>query len=162
MPAQVLQTLQNLGLKLAIAESLTGGALASELIAIPGASNTVLGSVVAYQTELKQNILGVSKNLLEERGAVDADVAIEMAEGARALMAKSCGIPASSVVGISTTGVAGPDPQDGKPVGEVHIAITADDRSATYTFHFAGGRNEIRAQAVMAAINALREHFTGS
>jgi nicotinamide-nucleotide amidase len=162
MPAQVLQSLQNLGLKLAIAESLTGGALASDLIAIPGASNTVLGSVVAYQTALKQGILGVSKRLLSERGAVDPDVALEMAEGVRRLMAKNCRLPASSVVGVATTGVAGPDPQDGKPVGEVHIAISADDLSATYAFHFSGSRSEIRAQAVLAAVNALREHFVNS
>jgi len=162
MPAQVLQALQNRGLKLAIAESLTGGALSAAFVDVPGASNTLLGSVVAYQTELKQGILGVSKQLLKERGAVDPEVATQMAEGARSLMAEKCGLEIKSVVGIATTGVAGPDAQDGKPVGEVHIAITTDTRSSTYVFHFSGGRNEIRAQAVLAAIGALREHFADS
>ncbi len=78
---EVLEMLEKKGLKLAIAESLTGGMLCSELVSIPGASNVVLGSFVAYQTELKSSALGVNRSLLKEQGAVDPEVAAQMAEG---------------------------------------------------------------------------------
>ncbi len=103
------------GETLAVAESLTGGLVAAELTGVPGASKVFRGSVTAYATELKRDVLGVDGTLLDQRGAVDAEVARQMAEGVRGVLGADWG--------IATTGVAGPDPQDGQPVGTVFVAV---------------------------------------
>ncbi|MEV8315658.1 CinA family protein [Streptomyces sp. NPDC059900] len=113
--AEALRLLQARGETLAVAESLTGGLVAAEVTAVPGASRVFRGSVTAYATELKQQVLGVDGTLLAERGAVDAEVALQMAAGVRKVMGADWG--------IATTGVAGPDPQDGQPVGTVFVAV---------------------------------------
>ncbi|MGW6021886.1 CinA family protein [Streptomyces sp. NPDC055099] len=113
--AQVLRLLQARGETLAVAESLTGGLVAAELTAVPGASRVFRGSVTAYATELKHELLGVDGTLLAERGVVDAEVALQMAAGVRKVMGADWG--------IATTGVAGPEPQDGQPVGTVFVAV---------------------------------------
>ena len=105
---------------LAVAESLTGGMVAAEITAAPGASRAFRGSVTAYATDLKRELLGVDAALLAERGAVDSEVARQMAVGVR----RVCGAD----VGIATTGVAGPDEQDGKPVGTVFVAVVGPDQ----------------------------------
>jgi CDP-diacylglycerol--glycerol-3-phosphate 3-phosphatidyltransferase len=97
------------GETLAVAESLTGGALAAAVVAVPGVSATFRGGVVAYATELKSELLGVDAALLAARGPVDPDVAVAMAEGVRERL--------GATWGLATTGVAGPDPQDGHPPG---------------------------------------------
>ncbi|WNI18366.1 CinA family protein [Actinacidiphila sp. ITFR-21] len=112
---EVLRLLAEHGWTLAVAESLTGGLVAAELAAVPGASRSFRGSVTAYATALKHEILGVDAALLAARGAVDAEVARQMAAGVRDRLGADWG--------ISTTGVAGPDPQDGKPVGTVFVAV---------------------------------------
>ncbi|MGW6061559.1 CinA family protein [Streptomyces sp. NPDC055189] len=113
--AEVLRLLEARGETLAVAESLTGGLVAAEVTVVPGASRVFRGSVTAYATELKQQVLGVDGTLLAERGAVDAEVALQMAAGVRKVMGADWG--------IATTGVAGPDPQDGQAVGTVFVAV---------------------------------------
>ena len=103
------------GVSLATAESLTGGLVAQLLTRVPGASEVFRGGVVAYATEAKSELLGVDAALISRAGVVSAEVAIEMAKGvAQRLHAR---------FGLSTTGVAGPQSQGDRPVGEVHIAI---------------------------------------
>jgi nicotinamide-nucleotide amidase len=102
-------------LKLAVAESLTGGLLAGAITEVSGASKVFLGSITAYQSVLKQQLLGVSGQLLENQGAVDPEVVAQMATGVRRKLSKCCGLDETKVIGIATTGVAGPDEQDGEP-----------------------------------------------
>lgn len=114
--AQIIGQLTARGQHIAVAESLTGGLLAATLTGIPGASAAFRGAVVAYATELKATILGVPADLLARHGAVHPDVAAEMAVGVRRKL--------GATVGAATTGVAGPDPADGQPVGTVYIAVS--------------------------------------
>ena len=115
MAADVLRLLTVKGETLAVAESLTGGLVAAELAAVPGASKAFRGSVTAYATDLKRDVLGVDAALLDRRGAVDPQVAAQMAAGVRKVLGADWG--------IATTGVAGPEPQDGQPVGTVFVAV---------------------------------------
>lgn len=140
------------GLTIAVAESLTGGQLVARLIDTPGASAAVYGGVVAYNTELKHTVLGVPASLLAAHGAVDPDVARAMAAGARTALAVG-GVPAD--VGIATTGVAGPEPQDGQAVGTVWVGLAIAERVDAFPFFFAGTRDDIRSQAVDAAMAIL-------
>jgi len=156
----VLGLLENKGLKLAIAESLTGGLLCSELVSVPGASNVVLGSVVAYQSGLKSAALGVNSDLLASQGAVDPEVAVQMAEGIRSRFSLQLLLPTDKVLGVSTTGVAGPLEQDGKAVGTVFIAVAGVKGVQVWEEHFSGDRAAIRAKTVEAALSNIREYFT--
>src|SRR5688572_16713046 len=113
--AEVVAALQARGETLAVAESLTGGLLAATLVDVPGASRVFRGGFVAYATELKATLAGVSPELLAEHGPVHPDVAVQLAAGARSRCAADWG--------LGTTGVAGPDPQDGVPVGTVFVAV---------------------------------------
>ena len=157
--AALLEALASKGMHLAVAESLTGGLLTSAFVDIPGASKVLLGSIVAYQTELKHQLLGVSRPLLQEQGAVDAEVVAQMASGIRVKLANKTGLTESLVIGIATTGVAGPDSQDGKPAGIVFIGISSPQGDFVYPLKLSGTRSEIRAAAVTAAVDALWEHF---
>lgn len=150
--AAVVGRLIERGLTIAVAESLTGGMLVAELIATPGASATVLGGVVAYDTRLKHSLLGVDAGLLAERGAVDATVAEQMAERVRAVCAVD-GRPAD--VGISTTGVAGPDPQDGQPVGTVYLGFALGGRVLSERLTLDGDRAGIRRATVSESLVGL-------
>ena len=118
--AEIIATLIERGYQIAVAESLTGGLLVAELIDTPGASAVVVGGVVAYNTELKASVLNVDAGALAEHGAVHPDVAAQMATGVRAALALAAGPPH---IGISTTGVAGPEPQDGQSVGTVYLGF---------------------------------------
>ncbi len=155
--ADVLTRLQSLDLKLAIAESLTGGLLCAEFVAISGASAVVLGSVTAYQNQVKSQLLNVTA--LADLGAVSAEVALQMARGVRAQFAAVMRIDVSSVVGVATTGVAGPGGQDGQPVGKVFVAVDSINGSVAVANLFAGDRDAIRSQAVAAAVSLLWEQF---
>ncbi|ROS77164.1 CinA family protein [Cellulomonas sp. PhB143] len=117
LAAAVLSVLRERGLTLGTAESLTGGLLASTLVDVPGASDVLRGGVVAYATEVKASVLGVDAALLAARGAVDPDVALAMARGACEVLGAD--------IGVATTGVAGPEPQDGAAVGTVYVAVHA-------------------------------------
>lgn len=147
----LVERLVALGQTVACAESLTGGLVVARLVDTPGASAVVRGGVVAYATELKASLLGVDEELLAARGAVDADVAKQMAAGARRVLGADWG--------VATTGVAGPDPQDGMPVGRVYVAVAGPPgsrESATVERHdLSGGRAAIRLAAVDAALALL-------
>ena len=157
--AALLEVLERQGLYLAVAESLTGGLLTSALVDIPGASKVLLGSIVAYQSELKHQLLGVSRPLLQEQGAVDAEVVAQMAAGIRVKLANKSGKDDSNVIGVATTGVAGPDSQDGKPAGTVFIGISGPTGDFVYPLELTGDRAAIRAASVESALDALWEHF---
>lgn len=149
----LLEELASAGLTIAVAESLTGGLVVAELVSVPGASRVVAGGVVAYQTELKHSMLGVSAELLAEHGAVHAEVAAEMARGVRERLTLG-GLPAS--IGLSTTGVAGPDPQDGQAVGTVYVGVAFEGRTEVTALHLEGGREAIRRQTVSESLSAVR------
>ncbi len=150
--AEIIAQLTARGLRIAVAESLTGGLLVSELIRTPGASAVVSGGVVAYNTALKASVLGVDADLLAARGAVDPDVAAQMATGVRVALAVD-GIPAD--IGISTTGVAGPEPQDGAAVGTVYLGFAIGDVVSTSALQLSGDRDSIRSVAVRASLARL-------
>ena len=142
-----------------MAESLTGGLVVAELIRIPGASLVVNGGVVAYDTDVKRSLLGVSADLLEREGAVHPEVARQMATGARRALAVR-GRPAD--LGVATTGVAGPDPQDGSPPGTVFIGISLGDEADSVALSLHGDRAEIRSATVAAALDAVRRRLARS
>jgi nicotinamide-nucleotide amidase len=152
----VVQALGESRLHLFLAESLTGGALSSAIVSVPGASKVLLGCVVAYDSLVKLNLLGVSQSSLDEFGAASAPVAREMASGARKLATESLQGDSDSIVALSTTGVAGPEIQDGIAVGTVYIAIDGPHgRHEVLEFMFDGDRQSIREQTVQAALKAL-------
>lgn len=150
--AVVVAALIERGLTIAVAESLTGGKLVAALIDVPGASKTVLGGVVAYNTALKASVLGVDAVLLAERGAVDDEVARQLASGARLTLAVD---GRAADIGIATTGVAGPDPQDGKPVGTVFIGLATEDSVVSVALQLSGTREDIRNAVVSESLVQL-------
>lgn len=150
--SEALDALRRRGWTLGVAESLTGGALSAEFVSVPGASSVLRGAVVAYATPIKVTLLGVDPVLLERTGPVHADVSLQMADGVRRAVAVD-GVPAD--VGISTTGIAGPESPDGQPVGTVHVGVVTPDRAFSVPLQLAGDRAEIRAASVQAALSAL-------
>ncbi len=150
-PAQpVIDVLRQARMTIAVAESLTGGALCATLIDVPGASQVVRGGVCTYATDTKASILGVDQALLRQRGAVDPEVAQAMAEGVCTLF--------HADLGVATTGVAGPEPQDGHPVGQAYIAVAGSTMPATVIRVDAhGSRDEIRRECVTRALPLLRD-----
>ncbi|KQQ04149.1 MULTISPECIES: CinA family protein [unclassified Rathayibacter] len=154
--APLVRTLGQHGLGLAIAESLTGGALSSAVVEVPGASAVYRGAVVSYATDLKHRLLGVDAALLAEHGPVHPEVALQMARGA----ASRLGTEGERTVGVSTTGVAGPDPQGGAAVGTVFVAVVLGDLERVHALHLEGDRAEIRSASVSAALEAATELVT--
>ena len=154
----VVALLAGRGLTIAVAESLTGGLLVAELIRKPGASAVVNGGVVAYNTAIKHSVLGVDAALLAEHGAVHPEVAEQMAGGVRSALAVD-GVPAD--IGISTTGVAGPEPQDGQPVGTVYLGFAIGTRVTNVALRLSGSRDGIRNAVVsesLVQLTRLLEH----
>lgn len=132
----------------AVAESLTGGMLGAAFTSISGASAAFRGGVIAYATDLKHALLDVPSDLLEREGAVHPEVAAAMARG----VARLC----VATYGLAVTGVAGPDPQDGKAVGTVHIALSGPDGRIWHRDLARGGsRERIRARTVDEAVDLL-------
>lgn len=147
-----LTALGQRGWTLGVAESLTGGALAAEIVSVPGASRALIGAVVAYATPLKHALLGVDADLLAAHGPVHPEVALQMADGVR----RAVEIDGRAAdVGVSTTGIAGPDSPDGQPVGTVHVAVVTPESAVGEGFVFEGSRAQVRAQAVDAALALL-------
>jgi nicotinamide-nucleotide amidase len=144
---QVHALLQARGQTVAVAESLTGGLVAAALTDVPGASASFRGGIVSYATELKAALLGVDAAMLARHGAVYPPVAVAMATGVRTRLGAS--------YGLATTGVAGPDPQDGQPVGTVHFAVSADDDTVVRTVALSGDRAQIRRLTVEHALGLL-------
>lgn len=143
------------GRTIACAESLTGGLLAATLVDVPGASNAFLGGIVAYATELKRALVDVDGRLLEQRGPVDPEVAEQLADHVRTLCAVR-GRPAD--LGIGTTGVAGPDAQDGHPPGTVFVGVASARGIRSVALRLDGDRPAVRRATVARAIaEALAE-----
>ncbi|MGW6568157.1 CinA family protein [Streptomyces sp. NPDC054975] len=153
--ARVLELLAERGQTLAAAESLTGGLVAVELTAAPGASKTFRGSVTAYATALKRDLLDVDETLLAERGAVDPEVALQMAVGVRFRLGADWG--------VATTGVAGPEPQDGQPVGTVYVAVAGPvGAGKVVALRLNGDRAEIRRESVRSVLELLDDELSGN
>ncbi|AWB90544.1 damage-inducible protein CinA [Salinibacterium hongtaonis] len=139
-------------LTVAVAESLTGGAVVSRLIDVPGASAAVLGGIVAYNTELKHSLLGVDSAVLNVHGPVHPDVAAQMASRVREVLAVG---GQAADIGISTTGVAGPNPQHGHPPGTVFVGIAIGADVRVIALDLVGDRASIRSQVVDSVIDAV-------
>lgn len=148
LPTRVLAALRLNVSTVAVAESLTGGLVGMQLTAAPGASDAFRGGVIAYATDVKASVLGVDAGLLEREGAVHPDVAGQMATGVRSLL--------GATYGLALTGVAGPDPQDGRPPGSLHVAVdgpaglTVESPAITAT-----DRAGIRDEAARVALDLL-------
>jgi nicotinamide-nucleotide amidase len=151
LAANVLAELARRGQTLASAESLTGGMIGALLTAIPGSSDSYVGGVISYATRLKEILAGVNAATLAELGPVAGDTAIEMAHG----VAQSC----DADWGLATTGVAGPDTQNGHPVGQVFVAVShpGSDLSSVRELQFQGDRATIRQLSVEAAVGLLAD-----
>jgi PncC family amidohydrolase len=143
-PTAVVAALVERGLTLATAESLTGGAVAAAVVSVPGASNAYVGGVVTYATDLKVSLLGVPQDLVDSDGVVSAACARVMAERVRSLTGAD--------VGVSTTGVAGPDPQEGKAPGTVFVAVSGSVDTRVRALTLTGDRAAVRAATVDAAL----------
>ncbi|MFB9310245.1 nicotinamide-nucleotide amidase [Agromyces hippuratus] len=151
LAARLIAELTERGLRVAVAESLTGGLVVAELTSVPGASVVVSGGVVAYDTAVKRSVLGVDAELLEAEGAVHPEVARQMADRVRAALAID---GRAAELGIATTGVAGPADQDGRPPGTVFVGIAFDGEVEAIELALRGSRAEIRAATVQGAIDA--------
>ena len=136
----------------AVAESLTGGLVMTALTSVPGASASVRGGVVAYATQVKRELLGVDQDLLDRVGAVDAEVAMQMADGVREAIGAD--------FGVATTGVAGPDGQDGKAPGVVFVAVTTPFGRWNRELLLEGDREAIRTSSSIAALELLSDVLT--
>jgi nicotinamide-nucleotide amidase len=149
----LIEQLKARGLKLAIAESVTGGMLSSSFVSVEGASQVLLGSVVAYQNSAKHQLLGVPLELLDAKGAVSFEVAVSMAEGVRKMFAKT-EAELGTLVSISTTGMASADSSDPKapPVGLVFVAAQLPGHAADFLqLSLSGTRDDIRRDSVEQA-----------
>jgi nicotinamide-nucleotide amidase len=135
-------------------ESLTAGLVGATLTSVPGASATYRGGLIVYATDLKATLAGVPDDLLADRGPVDPDVARALASGAQARL--------RSTWALGLTGVAGPDPQDGQPVGTLHVAVAGPGRSSVVSFTLAGDREGIRSGAVEAGLQLLRDSLAAA
>jgi nicotinamide-nucleotide amidase len=145
------------GATVAVAESLTAGLVAGTLASVPGASQVLRGGVVAYASDLKVALLGVDQDLLDHGGAVQAEVAMAMADGVAARLGAG--------YGVATTGVAGPDPQDGQPPGTVYVAVHAPTGrhvlGRAQDTALDGDRAQVRWATVELALALLAEQLRG-
>ena len=140
-------------LTVACAESCTGGLVTSRLTDIDGSSRYVRGGVVAYATDTKRDVLGVSADILRKVGAIAAETAFAMADGVRRAM--------GSDIGVGVTGNVGTVGDENKPVGLVYVALTAKDFRRVEAFRFAGTRREKKQQAADAALQMICEYAEG-
>ncbi|MGN0160675.1 MAG: CinA family protein [Lachnospiraceae bacterium] len=154
---KVLQTLLDHKLHISFVESCTGGLMAASLINVPGASGVIEQSFITYSNAAKHKMVGVSEEILDRFGAVSSETAIEMAKGGA--------LVSQSDICVSATGVAGPDAEEGKPVGTVYIGIymsnSGKDLERAYECHFKGSRQEIRMAAVQRAFEIILEVLSG-
>ncbi len=144
---ELLERLAGRGETLATAESLTGGRLASLVTAVPGSSRVYVGGVVAYAASVKQDLLGVPAELVERHGVVSPECARAMAEGARRRLC--------ATYAVSTTGVAGPDSQEGHPVGTVFVGIAGPGGATTLALELTGDRTAIQDRTCAEALAAV-------
>lgn len=148
----VLRLLEERRKSLAVAESLTGGLVGDRLASVPGASNWFRGGIIAYDNRVKVEFLGVPQRLLDEKGAVSAEVAEAMAIGCRKRLGTD--------LAVSTTGVAGPGPlAEDKPAGLVYVGLAWEGGAATTTVSWLGTRQEVRSRTARLALNQVRLHL---
>jgi len=140
LASSLIKKLEEKNLTVAVAESLTGGLVAASLTEIPGASKVFKGSITAYSDEIKQNVLNVNKETITNFTSISEQVALEMAINVRKIM--------KSDIGISTTGVAGPEKSAGFLPGLVFVAISIGDHNMCQKLEITGDRSKIRNQTV--------------
>lgn len=146
--------LQQRGETVATAESLTGGRLAAALTAVPGASRSYVGGVVAYATAVKERLLGVPEALVAQYGVISAECALAMARGALAVT--------GATWAVATTGVAGPDRQERHPPGTVHVGLVGPGVSTAVALELVGGRGAIQDRTCREALSALAGMLGGA
>ena len=140
LASSLIKKLQENNLTIAVAESLTGGLVAASLTEIPGASKVFKGSITAYADEIKQSVLNVKEETILKFTSISEQVALEMAINVRTIM--------KSDIGISTTGVAGPEKSAGFAPGLVFVAISIGDHNMCQKLEITGDRSKIRNQTV--------------
>jgi PncC family amidohydrolase len=151
---EIVKLLHERKMKLALAESCTGGLIANRITNIPGSSESFWGSVVAYAYEAKVALLGVSWDTLNSLGAVSRETVLEMSRGARRVL--------STDIGVSVSGIAGPGGgTEEKPVGTTWIALVAADGEWAKLFHFSGDRFQNKEAAADAALQLLLDYLEG-
>ncbi|MEM3018560.1 MAG: CinA family protein [Candidatus Bathyarchaeia archaeon] len=139
--------LKERGLSLACAESITGGLISDRITDVPGSSSYFKGSIVCYSVQAKMDLLSIPEHLIREKGVISAEVAERMAEGVRETM--------GSDIGLSTTGLAGPEGSEGKPVGTVFVGLSAPGHTLVRTLSLQGDRRTIKEAASEAALDLL-------
>lgn len=145
---KIIEAAKNKGIKLALAESCTGGMIAASVTDVPGSSEIFQGSAVTYSNEAKEDLLGVSAAVIATAGAVSGECAAQMARGARKIYRAD--------IALSVTGVAGPGGGTAeKPVGTVWFGYSGFDKEKTFVRHFPGTRDEIRKATVKTALEYL-------
>ncbi|HEY1177427.1 MAG TPA: nicotinamide-nucleotide amidohydrolase family protein [Phytomonospora sp.] len=151
----VVETLEARGQTVAVAESLTGGLVASALVTTPGASKVFRGGVVAYDAGVKVSVVGVPAETIDEYGVVSPETAVALASGVRSLLGTDWG--------VGTTGVAGPEPHGGREPGTVCVAVAGPgDRVRAETRVLTGSREDVRRHAVDAALRLLIEELAAT
>jgi nicotinamide-nucleotide amidase len=151
LPVVVVDRLRAAGATVAVAESLTGGLLGAALTDVPGSSAVFRGGLQVYATDLKATLAGVPQEVLDEHGAVSAQAAAALATGARERL--------DATYGVSLTGVAGPDAQEGHLPGTLHVAVAGPDGVHTRSLRLPGDRARVRLLAVTAALDLLRRRL---
>ncbi|RYM07125.1 competence/damage-inducible protein A [Sporolactobacillus sp. THM7-7] len=151
LPEVVFRLLQTKKKTVAFAESLTGGMASDWLTSFAGASTVLKGGIVCYTNEVKEQVLHVSGEVLQQEGAVSRRCAEEMARSVR----KMC----ASDIGVGFTGVAGPDKSEGKDVGTVYIGLSDANETAAFLFHFTGQRQKIRIRSVKTGYDLVRRRL---
>lgn len=151
--SDALTRLGDRGLSLAVAESVTGGRLAATFTSVPGASQVFRGGVVSYATAVKVAVLGLEESLVEAEGVISAACAQAMATGVRRLLGAD--------VALATTGVAGPDEQEGHPAGTAFVGLACAEGAFSRRLSLAGDRSSIQDAVVTAAVELLSEWLSG-
>lgn len=167
LASRIIEACRDRDLFVAAAESLTGGLLADAFVRIPGASDVFLGSAVTYDIAAKASILNVDERILDSAGAVDARVAVQMAESTARLFGRED--IRDRVFGLSTTGVAGPGPDGDKPAGLVYVGLHSpimasqsrgeSARTVSYRLRLQGSREEVRLQTVEHVLGYLESEL---
>ena len=151
LAAVVVDRLRTAGATVAVAESLTAGLLGATLTEVAGSSAVFRGGVQVYATDLKASLAGVPEHVLAEHGAVSEQTAAALADGVRTRL--------GATYGVGLTGVAGPDPQEGHPVGTLHVALSGPSGVRHRGLRVPGDRQRIRQMAVTTALDLLRREL---
>lgn len=159
MAEEIIELAKSKGVFIALAESLTAGMVCARLADVPGASKVLLGGINAYQDQVKSQLLGVSPVLLQMQSAVDPEVAAQLAEGVRSKFAFAMQVSSEQVIGLATTGVAGPEPVGHHEPGEVYLAVSSRAGTKVFAEQFQGSRAEIRLASLERALAVLREEL---